>query len=322
MTSVMDLVERYHRRHGAAAQVCVVRDGRVVLDRVVRCRPESLFLIYSASKPFMALLVHLLAERGRIGLDDPVASVWPRFARHGKETITVRQVLQHRAGVPVAGSLWRTVRDLADWEKSVRDAEEAKPRWAAGQVPAYHLVTYGFILGEIVRRVTGTPVREALSRDLLDPLGLRDTHLGLPDQALPRAVPVRATHPGEWINQRVFNRRRVRQAVIPAAGIFTTAVQLARFYTMLVRGGELDGVRVLKGFHLGGPGDDPRDMSRVMGSASSPETFGHGGNASCIAWADPTRNLVLAYLSNLQPGDDRGFAHLEQVSDAVLGAFG
>jgi CubicO group peptidase (beta-lactamase class C family) len=142
----------------------------------------------------------------------------------------------------------------------------------------------------------------------------------------------------------------VRQAVIPAASISSTAPQLARFYQMLLAGGELDGVRVLQpatilearrpssdgmvdalvkrpvrwaqGFQLGGPGKDPRDLSRIMGAASSREAFGHGGNASCVTWADPTRGLVLVYLSNIQPGIDRGLEHVSKVSDAALRAFG
>jgi CubicO group peptidase (beta-lactamase class C family) len=336
------------RSKNAAAQVCVIRDGEVVLDRSFGCQRDSLFLIYSASKPFVALLVHLLAERGLLSLDDPVAAHWPAYSQHGKGAITVRHVLQHRAGVPVAGGLLRTMLHMADWERSVRDAERARPRWPAGKVPAYHFVTYGFILGELVHRVTGRAVLDFLASELLVPLGLDDIHLGLPSELWPRHVPVRAEHPTERINELVFNRSKIRQAVIPAISISTTAYQLARFYQMLLRGGELDGVRVLgektiaearrpssdgevdafikrpvrwaQGFQLGGPGSDPRDVSRSMGVNSSPQAFGHGGNASCTAWADPTRRLVFVYLMNLQPRIDDGTRYLGEVADAVLAA--
>jgi CubicO group peptidase (beta-lactamase class C family) len=332
----------------AAAQLCVIRDGQVVLDRAFGCRRDALFLIYSASKPFVALLVHLLAQRGLLSLDDPVAAHWPEYSQHGKGPITVRHVLQHRAGVPVAGGLLRTMLHLADWEQSVRDAERARPRWPAGKVPAYHIVTYGFILGELVRRVTGRPVRDFLTSELLVPLGLNDVHLGLPSELWSRHVPIRAEHPTELINELVFNRRKIRQAVIPAISISTSAYELARFYQMLLRGGELDGVRVLEeetiaearrpssdgevdafikrsvrwaqGFQLGGPGSDPRDITRSMGVNSSPEAFGHGGNASCTAWADPTRRLVFVYLMNLQPRIDDGTRYLGEIADAVLAA--
>jgi CubicO group peptidase (beta-lactamase class C family) len=346
---LMNLIAGQHRRRGACAQICVIRRDEVVLDRTLGCAPDALFLIYSASKPVVALLVHGLAERGQVSLDDPVAAHWPQLAQHGKGSITIRHVLQHRAGIPITGGLLATLAHMHDWNKSVRDAERAKPRWPAGQVPAYHFISYGFILGELVQRVTGRPIREVLSSQFLKPLGLDDLHLGLPDHALPRAVPVVAGHPSEIINQWQFNRRRVRQAAIPAASISSNARQLARFYHMLVRGGELDGVRVLEpgtvvearkassdgiidafikrpvrwaqGFQLGGPGKDPRDVTRVMGMASSPETFGHAGNASCLAWADPNRRLVLVYFSNIQPGIEQGFQHLSEISDAVLAAF-
>lgn len=348
--AVMDLLEQQHRRKGAAAQICVIRNDQVVLDRVLGCSRDALFYIYSSSKPFVALLVHLLAERGQLGLDDPVAAHWPQFAQHGKGSITIRHVLQHRAGIPVPGGLFATMAHMHDWNKSVRDAECAEPRWPAGQVPAYHFLSYGFILGELVQRVTGRPIQQVLADELLEPLGLNDIHLGLPDDSLSRAVPVIAGQPSEIINQWQFNRRQVRQAVIPAAGISSNATQLARFYHMLVRGGELDGVRVMQsvtimearrpssdgvidafikrpvrwaqGFQLGGPSQDPRDLARVMGVTGSSDSFGHAGNASCVTWADPTRGLVLVYLSNIQPRIDQGVQHLSMISDAVLAKFG
>ncbi len=347
---VMDLLEQQHRRKGASAQICVIHNDQVVLDRMLGCSRDALFYIYSASKPFVALLVHLLAERGQLGLDDPVAAHWPQFAQHGKGSVTIRHVLQHRAGIPVPGGLFATLAHMHDWDKSVRDAECAKPRWPAGQMPAYHFVSYGFILGELVQRVTGRPIQQVLTDEFLKPLGLNDIHLGLPDDSLSRAVPVIAGQPSEIINQWQFNRRRVRQAVIPAAGISSNATQLARFYQMLVRGGELDGVRVMQsvtimearrpssdgvidafikrpvrwaqGFQLGGPSQDPRDLARVMGMTGSPDSFGHAGNASCVTWADPTRRLVLVYLSNIQPRIDQGIQHLSMTSDAVLSTFG
>ena len=192
---VMDLLEQQHRRKGASAQICVIHNDQVVLDGMLGCSRDALFYIYSASKPFVALLVHLLAERGQLGLDDPVAAHWPQFAQHGKGSVTIRHVLQHRAGIPVSGGLFATLAHMHDWDKSVRDAECAKPRWPAGQVPAYHFVSYGFILGELVQRVTGRPIQQVLTDEFLKPLGLNDIHLGLPDNLLSRAVPVIAGQP-------------------------------------------------------------------------------------------------------------------------------
>ena len=112
---------------GAVAQLCLLRDGAVVLDRAFGCDPRALFWAFSASKPFVAMAVHLLAQRGALSLDDPVAVHWPAFGQQGKDTITIRQVLQHRAGVPVARSVVADGAAMTRWERSVRAIERARP---------------------------------------------------------------------------------------------------------------------------------------------------------------------------------------------------
>lgn len=335
------------RTRKARSQLCVLRHGRVVVDRTYGCDRDALFLIFSTSKPFVALLIHLLAERGQLSLDDPVAKFWPEFGQRGKEAITIRQVLQHRAGVPLARNLSTDAFAMANWRRSVRNLELARPQWTPGDVPAYHILSFGFILGEIVQRVTGKPLPDVLHQEFLDPLQLRDTHLGLPRNLWRRRVPVRGIGFQSRIRQRLFNLRSTRQAVIPAASVSTTARDLAVFYQALLRGGELDGVRILaretleeatkpssewavdrllnrrirwsQGFQLGGPSPDP-DADRPMGQLSSPATFGHNGSNCCLAWADPSRGLVFSYVTDLLPTGDEGRRHLSQLSDALLSA--
>jgi CubicO group peptidase (beta-lactamase class C family) len=343
---VVDLV----RTHGAVAQLCVLRQGQVILDRTFGCRPDAQFLLFSAGKPFVAMLVHLLAERGLLVLDDPVARYWPEFGRYGKDTITIRQVLQHRSGVPVARSVRGDALVATNWRRSVQALERARPSWSPGTVPAYHILSYGFILGELVQRVTGADLREVMRAELLNPLGLADTHLGLPAPLWTRRVPVRSPRAaglGGQVRRLVFNNRAVRRAPIPAATVSSTARDLARFYQMLVCGGQLDGVRVLdpatvaqarqpsgndeidrllrlpirwsQGFQLGGPGSGPV-RPRPMGQRSSRNTFGHNGSNCCIGWADPDRQLVVGYLTNLLQEGLEASPHQSDVSDAVLAA--
>lgn len=348
-------------RRGAPAQLCVIHDGNVVLDRSYRCEPDALFWIFSAGKPYTAMLVHLLAERGVLSLDDPVARWWPEFAQHGKGGITIRHVLQHRAGLPTAGSFLGDALAIADWDRSVRRIERAHPRWPAGEVPAYEILTFGFILGELVRRVTGVPVAELLRREILDPLGAGDTYLGLPDAAWPRHVPLRIRGPLGMPAQVVLNRRRTRQAVIPSAGISTTARDLAAFYDMLLNDGqvrtaptpgdpaagtgtvilqpetvaaarlatshgEVDrfagfAMRWSQGFQLGGDGS-PADARGSLGRLDRPRAFGHNGSSCCIGWADPDSGVVLAYVSNRFDGRRAGADHQLALADAVLEACG
>lgn len=347
----LDLV----RARGATAQLCVLRDGRVVVDRAFGCEADALFWTFSAGKPFVALLVHKLAERGALSLDERVAAYWPEFGRNGKEEVTVRQVLQHRSGLPVARSLVRDALVMTDWKRSVRALERARPLHPPGESPAYHIISYGYLLGELARRVSGSPVRELLRAEFLDPLGLADTHLGLPPELWPRHVPLALAgerhRRADRARQLFFNRRAMRQAVVPAAGVSTTARDLARFYAMLLRGGELDGVRVLdpvtvaaarqlstapegdldlflrmrvrwsQGFQLGAAGPDP-SAGRPMGQLGSPQAFGHNGSGTCIAWADPTRGLAFAYLTDRVGPTYDGSRHASQVSDAVIAACG
>jgi len=320
----VELVE--HR--GAAAQLCVLRDGDVVLDRAVGAGPDTPFLLFSAGKPLTAMLVHRLAGQGAFALDDPLARHWPEFAARGKDTITIREVLQHRSGLPYAKSLRRDALLAPDWRRSVRALAQARPHWAPGRVPAYHVLSYGFLLGELVQRVTGRPFREVLRAELLGPLGMRDTRLGGPGPGVPiGGVP--------GVRRVLFNQRFFREAPIPAATMFSTARDLARFYQAMLAGGseqartpssdgEIDHVlgvpiRWSQGFQLGGPAGQPH-RARPMGRRSSPLTFGHNGSNACLGWADPSRRLVVAYLTNRLQGGFEGSPHQCAVSDAVLTA--
>ena len=342
----------------AVTRLCVVRYGRIVLNRSIGCDPDALFLVFSAGKPLVTMLVHQLAERKQLKLDDPVAKHWPEYGRNGKGAITIRHVLQHRAGVPTARrSLIGDALAMTDWDRSVRNARRARPKWDPGPAtaPGYHVITYGFILGELVRRIAGVDLPEYLRQQLLDPLAMHDTFLGLPADQWPRRVPVKATGATALPRSLAFNRRAMRTGVIPAANVSTTATDLARFYQAMLNGGELDGVSVLRpetiaearkpssdgerdrvldrpirwsqGFQLGGAGyrtdqnhDPHRHADQPMGNTSSRNAFGHNGSNVCNAWADPDRDLVFVYLTNLLAPRNASARHQAQVSDAVLAA--
>ncbi|MFD9889964.1 serine hydrolase domain-containing protein [Amycolatopsis sp. NPDC059027] len=340
---VLDLIDA----RGSVAQICVLHKGKVVLDHAFGCAADTSFLLFSAGKPLVAMLVHLLAERGQLALDDPMARYWPEFGQRGKDAVTIRQALQHRSGVPYARSVHGDALVATNWRRSVQALERAHPTWRPGEVPAYHVLSYGFLLGELIRRVTGTEVREVMRSELLDPLGLSGTHLGTPPSLWAQHIPVTSRGFDGRLRGLVFNRRSVREAVIPAATVSSTARDLARFYQLLLSGGELDGVRVFasatiagarqpssdgevdrvlrlpirwsQAFQLGGP-DATRP--RPMGRRSGWKTFGHNGSHCCLAWADPERQLVFAYLTNRLPSVREGSRHQTEVSDAVLAAFG
>ncbi len=323
---------------GGAAQLRVYARGRVVLDESYRCQPESLFFLFSAGKPLVALGVHLLAERGQLGLDDPVETYWPEFGQRGKHGITIRHVLQHRGGLPVARGMPLEALLMTNWAASVRAIEQATPAYPPGEIPAYHI------------QVTRRSVRDFLRDELLEPLGLDgDMSLGLPPDWWDRHVPAHGRGPAELLTQLVINKRTTRQAVIPAASVSATAAGLAGLYQALLDGGRgvlrpetiaaatrpsSDGtvdrylklpIRWSEGFQLGGerPGG-----ARVgggyapMGSLASRQAFGHNGSYVCLGWADPERQIAMAYLTSQLVSRAAGARHMSAVSDAVLTAFG
>ncbi|MDR1635226.1 MAG: beta-lactamase family protein [Bifidobacteriaceae bacterium] len=330
---------------GGAYSFLAVRRGEVVAEHRRGCGAASLFYCFSVTKPVTALAVHLLAERGQLDLDQPIASHWPEYGERGKQTITARQVLTHRAGVPI--SFGRLVFDLAmmtNWERSVRAAARARPRYPAGETVAYHVVSFGFILGELVRTVSGRPIRQFAREEFFRPLDM-DADLAVPADAENRAVRMRGKG-GNVVSPAYLNRPAARRAVVPAASMRTTARSLANFYQMLLDGGlagsgrrvlaqstveealkvssdgEIDRTlgqrqRYSQGFQLGGlPG-----VVRGMGTRSPDSAFGHNGSGVCTAWAEPAEGLIFIYLSNTARMIRPGLSFAAALSDAAWAAF-
>jgi len=342
-----DAIELVKERR-SVAQLCVMRDDRVVVDQAFGCPPDALFWLFSAGKPYIAIVIHQLVESRRLHLDDAVAAYWPEFAQNGKREITVRQVLTHRSGLSATRSYLGDVRTMADWGRSLQRIEEAGPRWPIGTV-AYSPLAFGFILGEVAHRCSGQPIEDLVRRAILEPLGVADTYLGLPPDLWDRHVPVRVAGPAGPFIQSVLNRRSTREAVVPAAGISTTARDLAAFYQALLHGGvgpagrmlrpeslaaalepssegELDRtvrapIRWSQGFQLGGPRFVPTAITS-LGTTSSPRAFGHNGSNCCIGWADPDRRIAYAYLTDRLGRPKADQSHHAAVADAVLAAAG
>lgn len=348
-------IELYRAGVHPAVQVCVRRHGAVVLDRTighahghgpddrdggagVLATPETPFLIYSGSKAITAFVVHVLVDRGLIDLDDPVAAFIPQYASGGKGEITVGQVLAHRSGVPGLPREAFDLDRLGDSEFILDALCAAKPFGKPGQFLAYHAVTGGFILGEVVRRVTGKDIRAVLTEEIRDPLGFRWTNYGVTPSDIPAlaadyltGAPLlppfsqlasRALGVGVEQLVRWSHDERFLTAVIPSANIVTTANELSRFYELFRRGGELDGVRVMQtesvrravteqsrlelDLMLGFP---TRFAYGVMLGSSwislfgrdTQHAFGHLGFTNMLAWADPERALACAVMTNGKP---------------------
>jgi CubicO group peptidase (beta-lactamase class C family) len=338
-----------------ALQLCVRREGHVVLDRAIghasgngprdgREAPkvpvttDTPFVIFSASKAITAMVVHLLDQRGELHIGDRVADYIPEYARHGKESITIAHVLSHRAGVPNLPGHVMDVENLGDNDLIVEVLCDAHPASRPGKALAYHAISGGFILGEIVRRVTGDGIRTVLAREILDPLGFRFGNYGVAPEDVDLvgrcyATGAPALPPISTVLERALgkppdaiveasNDPRFLTGVIPAGNVVASATELSRFFELLRAGGELDGVRIF----------EPRTIMRARSEQSyreldltlgfptryglgfmlgaellslfgpgTEQAFGHLGYTNTIGWADPERGLSAALVTSGKP---------------------
>ena len=348
-------VDLYRSGVHPAVQVCVRREGAVVLDRAIGhargngphdgaevekqpATPATPFVIYSGAKALTAFVVHMLHERRSLNISDRVCEYIPEYARHDKGAITIAHVLAHRAGVP---NLPQEAFDLdrgLDREFMVHTLCDARPFAKPGRFLAYHAVSGGYILGEIVHRVTGKDIRTVLAEEILDPLGFRWTNYGVEPEDLSRVALNYVTGPptvpplsnllsralGLPFDELVeaSNDERFLTAIVPSANVVTTANELARFYEILRRGGELDGVRMLSpetvrnamtqqsrleiDLSLGFPtrfGYGLMLGAQVLSlyGRDTQHAFGHLGFTNILAWADPERALACSVTTNGKP---------------------
>jgi CubicO group peptidase (beta-lactamase class C family) len=261
------------------ASVAVAVDGRTVVDLWAGHadgalnRPwqsDTIANVFSTTKGITAICAHRLADQGRLDIDAPVASYWPEFAQAGKENIPVRYLLSHRAGLPALREILPPG-SVYDWDKMASALAAEKPWWEPGTKHGYHALTFGNLIGEVIRRISGQTVGTYFRNEIAEPLGL-DFHIGLaeehdarvaemlpmplPEPGLdnpiakalsdPQSMTFKAfANPPDLMVPGTVNTRAWRAAEIPAGNGHGNARSLARLYGTLARGGELDGVRVL-----------------------------------------------------------------------------
>ncbi len=274
------------------AAVSVYRHGRKVVDLwggladAGTGRPwtrDTLQLVYSATKAATATCAHLLAQRGELDLDKPAAHYWPEFAAEGKADIPVRWLLSHRAGLPVIDNPM-PLADLLAWDPMAAALAAQRPVWEPGTAHGYHGRTFGWLVGEVIRRVSGRSVGTFFAEEIAGPAGL-DFYIGLPAaergrvsrmvideppgadvadiplEQIPehfRPLVAAVTDPESLMNRAFglsvpdidFNSPEAQAAEIPSSNGICTADGLARLYACLI--GEVDGVRILDAATLAG----------------------------------------------------------------------
>jgi CubicO group peptidase (beta-lactamase class C family) len=225
---------------------------------------------FSTSKGVVATAAHRLADRGELDLDAPVAEYWPEFKAAGKEDIRVANLLDHSAGMHRVRGVIDNAEMFLDWDRTTAALAAAPPAYPAGTMHGYHAITFGFLVGEVLRRITGLTVDEVVQREIVQPLGLHGMSIGARGEARAHLATLLTSWPDEARTERVIARLdRVRRfqmpidaflvegmpdlvasgliydADIPALNGCFTARSLAEMYSVLAAGGTRDGVRFL-----------------------------------------------------------------------------
>ncbi len=368
-TAVREALEQNFAERGElGSAVCVYHQGEKVVDlwgghmdeaRTRPWREDTMCLFYSIAKSLCALCVHILADRGQVDLDAPVAAYWPEFAQNGKDGVLVRHIVSHYCGVCFNDAA--EPGDIFDYDKMIRVLEAQELAWPPGTKGAYNTVNIGYLCGEVVRRVTGRPIREFLAGTVCGPLGA-DYKLGVDEADLDRVADIYPNPAGfsmggsagpdsplmrAWrampkpMDTMLQNTARFRTAGIPSFGGFGTARGMARIYAALANGGALDGVQLLSPDALAcattdqwedqSDGTTGQHIRMAMGFwknagrnttfGPNPQAFGHSGSGGARALADPEHNLALAFTTNLQTEGLGTGARTEAIVEAAFANF-
>jgi CubicO group peptidase (beta-lactamase class C family) len=337
------------------AQLVVSRYGHILIDRSAgyaeaskktSISPETQFLTFSLTKPYTSACIFKLVEENKLNIDERVGFYWPEFSSLGKEDITLKHVLLHQTGLPKTRLVFQIL-NISNWEKMIDDLAKQSPDFIPGTKTAYQLLNYGFILGEIIHRVTSLAVDEFLRNEFLTPLGLTHTTMRVTDFKEGEFAPLSSGTLDHQVVAWIFNAERVRGSLIPAASLHANAREMAIFYQMLLNDGEYAGKRILNsetvkfatslghegfdesigrttrwgyGFFLGGDHILHPEFIDGMGKGSSIETFGHYGQRNSMVWADKRTGLVVVFLCNRFLSSNANKIRLQQISDAIWDA--
>lgn len=340
---LQDLLQQPEQR---GASLCVYLHGQKIIDvwggvtdraRQQPWQEDTLVNIFSSGKPVLAAVVLQLVQEGRLELDSPVARYWPEFGQAGKQGVTVRELLSHRSGVSAIG-VPVPAPALFDWQQMVTAIELQQPWWTPGAAHGYAPMTYGWMLGELVRRVEGQMPGEVIARRVAQPLGL-ELYVGLKPEQLSRVSDVSRIKNaiGDEVAQRLYarmlqpktltgkaftnppsmmtssNKLEWRIMQQPAANAHASARALAGFYAGLLQGSLLDMelLREMQQEHSHG-----MDRTLLAGTrfglgcmldqqeqayasyGLGPQTFGHPGAGGTLGCADPEHGLAVGFVTN------------------------
>ncbi len=314
---------------------------------------DTLVNVWSSTKGVTATAIAILADRGKLAYEDIVAKYWPEFAANGKENITIAQIMSHRAGLNGFAEP-TTIEDMFDWNACVAKLARQKPAWPPGTASSYHAMTYGWLAGELVRRVSGKSVGAFVREEIARVLGA-DFFIGLPESEEHRVAemigpksPAQMPQLSEIAmlclvnpqqNPESPNARAWRAAEIPAANGQASGMGLARLYAALAGDGSLDGARILSPkaiARMTTPATNNGDRDMMLGFVDAwgmgvalnrpgiygpnPRAFGHSGWGGSFGCADPDAGVSIGYVCNQMGPDLVGDPRTAGLCEAVLSA--
>ncbi len=292
-----------------AIQLCVRRNGKVVLNRAIghgwgnapTDEPDAEkipvttgtpFCVYSAAKGITATVVHMLVDQGVFALDDRVCEYIPSYTSHGKDKTTIRHVLTHSAGVPFPTGPKPDLRRADDHDYAQEQLGKLRPLYPPGRMHMYHALTWGPLMREIVYAAAGKDIRDILAAEILEPLNFRWTNFGVAPEDIPLVAP---SHPtgkplppaiaaifrkaiGGTVHEIIpyTNTPAFLSTVVPSSNTISTADELSRFAEIWRRGGELDGVRIMSPERMYGAVQQSRRLRPDVAVGLMPARWGTG----------------------------------------------
>jgi CubicO group peptidase (beta-lactamase class C family) len=348
------------------ASIVVDLDGDIAVDMwggfrdAARTTPwdeHTITNVWSTTKTITSLAALMLAERGQLDVDAPVATYWPEFAANGKEGVLVRHLMSHASGVSGLDQP-ATVEDLYDWEGSTSRMAAQAPWWEPGTASGYHALNFGHLIGEVVRRISGKPLKQFVAEEIAGPLGA-DFQIGAAEKdwgrianvipppplpfdlaALGMESPAVRTFTGPTPNADDANTPGWRNADIGAANGHANARSVARIMSVIPRGGEVDGVKLLSPETIDLIFREQQNgVDLVLGvplrfgigyGLHRPDVLPYvpagrvcfwGGWGGSLIIMDTDRRMTIAYMMNLMGpgvvGSDRGAQYVQAIYDAV-----
>jgi len=348
------------------ASIVVDLDGDIAVDiwgghcdedRAIPWQRDTITNVWSTTKTVTSLAALMLVDRGQLDVDAPVAKYWPEFAAAGKQDVLVRHVLSHTSGVSGLEQP-AVIEDLYDWDKSTARFAAQEPWWAPGSGSGYHALNFGHLVGEVLRRITGKTLRQFIAEEIARPLGA-DFQIGAAESDWSRIANVIAPPPlpfdleaigpdspavktltGPLVDANSANTAPWRQADIGAANGHGNARSVARILSVVSRGGEVDGVRLLRPETIDVIFDEQSNgVDLVLGvplrfgigyGLPQLETLPYvpdekicfwGGWGGSVIIMDVGRRMTISYMMNkMGPGiigSDRSEAYVRTIYDAV-----